>query len=68
MTQTYSSEQARSRMAAGNCPECGNPPEQHPSQSISMLYAGVCGFGGLLREGVEDRIAQYRREEAACAE
>lgn len=61
-SQRYSDPVARERMARGMCPECGNKPEAHPAAPITMFNAGVCGFGGLLRAGVEDRIEQYRAD------
>lgn len=64
MTQRYTSPQSRERMAAGNCPECGNPPEAHGSDTRFWMPS-VCGTGGLTRAGVEDRIQQYREDQEA---
>lgn len=55
--QRYTSPVARECMAAGNCPECGEPPSAHT------------GWGGphgctLTDNGVADRIAQYQADQA----
>ena len=67
MAQRYTGKIAHERMTQGNCPECGNPPEQHSSDNRFWIPS-VCGFGGLTREGVEDRIAQYRADIEAGAQ
>ena len=53
--QRYADPVARQRMAAGNCPECGNPADAHDS------WGGPgCSLTG---NGAAERIAQYRADE-----
>ena len=55
--QRYTSPVACERMAAGNCPECGEPPSAHT------------GWGGcsLTDGGVAGRIAQYQADQETQA-
>jgi len=56
MAQRYTSPAARERMAAGKCPECGEPPSAHTG------WGGLHGCT-LTDGGVAERIAQYQTGE-----
>lgn len=60
MTQRYIDEIAHNRMAKGMCPECGGNPGLHGT-------LGAIPRCSLREDGVEDRIRQYREDEAAKA-
>ena len=61
MAQRYTSQIAQGRMAAGNCPECGEKPAQHLSDSRFWIPRNC----SLLPHGVTERIGQYRADRAA---
>ena len=67
MAQKYPPGIAHERMAAGTCPECGNAPEAHSSDTNTAFLRGISGGCNLHPMGVEDRIEQYEidRDEAA---
>lgn len=56
MTQRYTSETARARMAVDTCPECGQGPERHLASSAFWLPRNC----DLTKAGVADRIAAFR--------
>jgi hypothetical protein len=60
MAQKYREPIAHERMAAGTCPECGKPAEQH-SSSPNFWERGF-GQCDLLPRGVTERIEQYRTD------
>jgi len=61
--QRYWPGPAHERMREGNCPECGNAPERHGDDPRFWLPNGALGLGcSLLRAGVEERIAQFNRD------
>lgn len=65
MAQRYHSEIARERMAAGKCPECGQPAEAHsPDNRFWIPRPFDCS---LLPVGVTERIEQYRADETKRA-
>lgn len=63
MTQRYSSEVARARMAEGTCPECGRDPERHLDSPAFWLPRDC----DLMPDGVRDRIAAFQRDESSEA-
>lgn len=56
MTQRYTSETARARMAVSTCPECGQWPERHLASNAFWLPRHC----DLTQAGVIDRIAAFR--------
>lgn len=68
MTQRYKSETALTRMAEGNCPECGQPPQQHLT-SPDFWLPRHCD---LTQAGVTDRITAFLEDQlprcAHCGE
>ena len=58
MAQKYKSETARARMAAGTCPECGQPPGRH-LESPEFWLPRDCD---LTVTGVVDRITAFDGE------
>jgi ribosomal protein L37AE/L43A len=55
MTQRYTSETARARMAVNTCPECGQAPERHLTSNAFWLPRHC----DLTQDGVADRIAAF---------
>jgi hypothetical protein len=60
MTQRYRPGAAHERMAAGDCPECGQPPETHPADPWSIDPASC----DLTEAAVLARIERYREDQA----
>lgn len=60
MAQRYSDPTSLARMKFGACPECGGTPELHLDEKRFWHRPAGCD---LTREGVVDRIAQYRSDE-----
>ena len=58
--QRYTSPVACERMAAGNCPECGEPAEAHINDPRFWIPRQC----DLLPHGVTERIAQYQADQA----
>ena len=59
MAQRYADPLARERMAAGNCPECGEPPGAHLNDPRFWIPRRC----DLLPHGVTERIEQYEHEQ-----
>ena len=62
--QRYTSPVACERMAAGNCPECGEPAEGHVNDQRFWIPRAC----DLLPHGVTGRIAQYQADQALGTE
>ena len=56
MTQRYTGSIALGRLAAGTCPECGFPVDQHDGAGGPMWCTLTDG-------GVTDRLAAYRDDQ-----
>lgn len=62
--QRYTSPAALERMAAGNCPECGQSAEAHSGDPRFWIPRDC----DLLPHGVTERIEQYRVDQAELPE
>lgn len=64
MAQRYAAQIARERMASGACPECGAIPSEHSADLRFWIPRGC----DLTRDGVLDRIAQFKADLSAAQE
>ena len=60
MAQRYHDDMSHWRMDNGNCPECGEKPAQHLSDSRFWIPRNC----SLLPQGVTERIEQYKADRA----
>lgn len=59
MAQRYTHPVALERMAAGNCPECGETPGNHSASVQFWVRPAGCS---LIPAGVRERIEQYQED------